>query len=332
MKAGQTFLSADLADFPARLGKLPSDGSERSTSVVPWRSLGLGHEGRIVERGNRMNRNDLLRAGQAAESAARDAGALMRRHLNGRKVVQSATPHDLKLALDVRCQKLIQRSLAAVFPDVPVLGEEGGDATTAALARWVVDPIDGTVNYAYGIPHACVSIALQTRVAAAEAPLGRRGQSRDEGGFRTVVGVVYDPFCDELWTATAGRGARLNGRPIRVSDRGLREAVISLGFGKQAEVLEYLAPAFTELVHRVRKVRIMGAAALALCYVACGRFDAFLEPGLRLWDIAAGGFIVECAAGRFWRQPLEGELRYAVHADNGRLGRSLRRFALPGSE
>lgn len=278
-----------------------------------------------LETQSAMNSRDLSKALRAAETAARGAGALMRRNLTRPKVVHAATRHDLKLELDVRCQQLIQRTLAAAFPEVPVLGEEGGDAPQTAPRRWVVDPIDGTVNYAYGIPHACVSIALQERVAQPQ-----RDAAAGDGEFLTTVGVVYDPFCDELWTGMTGRGARLNGRRIHVSERPLREAVVSLGFGKQAEVLEYLAPAFTELVHRVRKVRLMGAAALALCYVAAGRFDAFLEPGLRLWDIAAGGFIVECAGGRFWRQPLDGELRFAVHADNGRLGRSLRRFALPG--
>jgi myo-inositol-1(or 4)-monophosphatase len=173
------------------------------------------------------------------------------------------------------------------------------------------------VNFAYGIPHACVSIALQERVR------GGRGDRPGEVGFRTVLGVVYDPFCEELWTA-AGRGpARLNGRPVRVGTRTrLDEAVVSLGFGKHAAVLGHLLPAFTGLVGRVRKLRIMGSAALALTYVASGRFDAFAEQGLGWWDVAAGGFIVERAGGEFWRRALP-DGQFDVVVANRRLRRAL---------
>jgi myo-inositol-1(or 4)-monophosphatase len=246
----------------------------------------------------------------AAEEAARAAGALMRAHLRRPKRVNEANQHDIKLELDVRCQKLITRSLAAAFPNVPVLGEEGIDEKAeAAEARWVVDPIDGTVNFAYGIPHAAVSIALQVR---------------DGAKFRTEVGVVYDPFLDECWTAIRGKPARLNGRKIHVTTRTrLDEAVISLGFAKSNESLRASKTDFTDLTHRVRKLRIMGSAALALTYVACGRFDAYIEAGVRLWDIAAGGLIVECAGGEFWHRQLDGLHRYALVANNGLLRKKL---------
>jgi myo-inositol-1(or 4)-monophosphatase len=182
----------------------------------------------------------------------------------------------------------------------------------------VVDPIDGTVNFAYGIPHACVSIALQQR---AKPP----GSAEFEDGYRTLVGVVYDPFCDELWIAIRGQAARLNGKIIRVSRRRkLREAIVSIGFTKSRESLEATLPYFNRMVHRVRKIRMMGAAALGLAYVACGRFDAYIECEIRLWDIAAGGLIIESAAGEFWHRPIPGEHAYRVIASNGLLGRSLR--------
>lgn len=246
----------------------------------------------------------------AAQDAAHAAGALMRTHLRRPKRVNEAHQHDIKLELDVRCQKLITRKLAVVFPEVPVLGEEGIDeAAEAAVARWVVDPIDGTVNFAYGIPHAAVSIALQVR---------------DGADFRTEVGVVYDPFMDECWTAIRGKPARLNGRKIQVTSRSrLDEAIISLGFAKSTESLRAAKTDFTDLTHRVRKLRIMGSAALALTYVACGRFDAYIEAGVRLWDIAAGGLIVECAGGEFWHQQLEGHYRYGLVANNGLLRKKL---------
>jgi len=184
--------------------------------------------------------------------------------------------------------------------------------------RWVVDPIDGTVNFAYGIPHACVSIALQQ---GGQNPAA----AGFEDGYQTLAGVVYDPFCDELWTGIRGQAARLNGKITRVSQRRkLREAILSIGFAKTRENLEGTLPYFIELVHRVRKLRIMGSAALALTYVASGRFDAYIERGIHLWDIAAGGLIVECAGGEFWREAIPGKHAYRMIASNGLLRRSLR--------
>lgn len=257
-------------------------------------------------------------ARRVAVDAAQAAGALMRRNWRSPKVIQSATQHDIKLELDVRCQRLIERRLLKAFPQVAILGEEGVAGDDSAPWRWVVDPIDGTVNFTYGIPHACVSIALQR--AEGSIAVG----ARPDAAFTTVLGVVYDPFCDELWTAIRNQRARLNGRPIHVSDRArLAEAVLSLGFGKHGDVLNHLLPTFQDMTHRVRKIRIMGAAALALTYVACGRFDAYLESGVRLWDIAAGGLIVECAGGAFWSRQLAPDRSYAINANNGHLHRVL---------
>ena len=146
-----------------------------------------------------------------AVRAARAAGSLMRRNLRAEKKVNSVIQHDIKLELDVRCQKLIERTLLSSFPDTAVLGEEGTRGDIEAPNRWVVDPIDGTVNFTYGIPHACVSIALQTT--------GARKAGQNFVSYETQIGVVYDPFCDELWTAVRGGRAYLNGRAIHVSKR-----------------------------------------------------------------------------------------------------------------
>jgi myo-inositol-1(or 4)-monophosphatase len=262
---------------------------------------------------------NLTQAQAAAVRAAQSVGALMRRELYSSKRANSVTQHDIKLELDIRSQALIERALRRAFPDVALVGEEGVAGRTDAEYRWVVDPIDGTVNFAYGIPHACVSIALQRR---AKTP-PKVGEFED--GFQTVVGVVYDPFCDELWTAIRGQPALLNRKIIHVSRRGkLRDAVVSIGFSKTRESLETMVPFFNGLVHRVRKIRIMGSAALALTYVACGRFDAYIECEIHLWDVAAGGLIIESAGGEFWHQALPGEHAYRSIADNGLLRRSLR--------
>jgi len=261
---------------------------------------------------------DLRRAQIAAVHAARSVGALMRRHLNTSKRANAVTQHDIKLELDVRSQRLIERSLRRGFPAVGVLGEEGLAGPTNSEYRWVVDPIDGTVNFAYGIPHACVSIALQRRAPADDV-------ADYEDGYQTLAGVVYEPFCDELWTGLRGQPARRNGRIIRVSGRRrLREAILSIGFAKTHENLEATLPYFIELVHRVRKLRIMGSAALALTYVAGGRFDAYIERGIHLWDIAAGGLIVQCAGGEFWHEATPKRHAYRMIASNGLLRRRLR--------
>ena len=257
-------------------------------------------------------------AGACAVVAAREAGALLRRNLRSVKRVNEETRHDLKLELDVRCQRLIERRLRSGFSGVALLGEEGSTGSEEAAWRWVVDPIDGTVNFAHGIPHACVSIALQARQADADGPADKRGV------YRTVVGVVYDPFLDELWEAVAGGAARLNGRRIRVSQRRrLGEAIMTLGFAKHVSSLRRMLPVFGRLVHRVRKLRIMGSAALGLTYVATGRFDGYVESGLRLWDIAAGALLVECAGGRCDCVRLRGRHRYSLAASNGWLHRAL---------
>ena len=128
----------------------------------------------------------------------------MRKNLRESKHVNDASQHDIKLELDVRCQKTIERILKKGFAAASILGEEGDSGNASSEFRWVVDPIDGTVNFAYGIPHACVSIALDQR--------------QSDGSYRTVIGVVFEPFTDELWTAIRGKPAFLNGRRIQVSD------------------------------------------------------------------------------------------------------------------
>jgi myo-inositol-1(or 4)-monophosphatase len=275
-----------------------------------------------------MNLTDQKRALASAVAAARAAGKLIRQNLHAVKVVNEATPHDIKLQLDVRCQKLIERKLHAPFPHIALLGEEGDTGDVGAAYRWVVDPIDGTVNYAYGIPHACVSIALQERIVRVPGSVRSKQRVAPRAArvtdYQTLVGVVYDPFQDELWTAIRGQRARLNGKPIRVSQRRrLREALVAMGFAKTKENLEKSLPYFNQLSRRVLKVRSMGSAALALTYVATGRFDAYIERSISLWDIAAGGLILECAGGTFWRESMGGHHRYRMVASNGRFGRQL---------
>jgi myo-inositol-1(or 4)-monophosphatase len=258
-----------------------------------------------------MNKSELRQALAAAVRAAHAAGQLMRQNLRATKIVNAKTSHDIKLELDVRCQKLIEKLLRSKFPKIALLGEEGDSGATNEARRWVVDPIDGTVNFAYGIPHACVSIALQER-SKFQVP------SSKSPDYQTIVGVVYDPFTDETWTAIRGEPTKLNGHGTRVSPRKeLKEAIVCVGFAKSRHSMERALPHFIWLARRVRKMRMMGAAALGLAYVASGRFDAYIERGVSLWDVAAGGLIVECAGGIFWTKPIPGRCKIRMIASNG---------------
>jgi myo-inositol-1(or 4)-monophosphatase len=248
---------------------------------------------------------NLIAAQKTAVRAARAAGKLMRANWHLPKKVNHAEAHDIKLELDVRCQALIEKILASAFPQIPVLGEEGITGDMNAEYRWVVDPIDGTVNYFFGMPHAAVSIAL-------------------EQNGKSVVGVIFDPFTDEIWTTIKGGPTRLNGKIVRVSQRGrLEDAVIAIGFSKSKESLDKSIPHLNRLARRAKKIRIMGSAALELAYVASGRLDAYIERRINLWDVAAGSLLVENAGGEFFTLPAPGKYRYAMCADNGKLRRKL---------
>jgi myo-inositol-1(or 4)-monophosphatase len=224
-----------------------------------------------------MNQSHL----STAIAAARDAGALLRQHFGAAHDVNEFHAHDIKLELDVRSQELITARLLADFPDHAIFGEEGIAGNQASEWQWIVDPIDGTVNYFYGIPHFCISIALR-----------RAGEIQ--------LGVIFDPARDELWSVEKGGIATLNGQPIRVSDRTqLSDAVLSVGFSKTATTIAAGLPLLEKYVKRARKCRLMGSAALDLAYVACGRLDAYIEQSVSLWDVAAGKILVEAAGGSF---------------------------------
>ena len=215
----------------------------------------------------------------SAIAAARASGAVQRENFETELGVGEMLTYDIKLELDVRCQRLISDLLLADFPDSCVLGEEGSEGDQSAELQWIVDPIDGTVNYFYGIPHFCTSIALR-----------RRGE--------IILGVIYDPMQDELFTVEKGGGARKNGKLIHVSQRStLSEAVIIVGFSKSKESIRIGGERYLRLAHQVRKTRMLGSAALAMAYIAAGRLDAYVEETISLWDIAAGWLMIEEAGG-----------------------------------
>jgi myo-inositol-1(or 4)-monophosphatase len=236
----------------------------------------------------------------AAEKAARAAGNSLRQNFQRPLRVNSAEAHDIKLEIDVETQKLITNLLLKQFPHHALYGEEGIVGDQASEHQWVVDPLDGTVNYYYGIPHFCVSIALRFK-------------------GEIIVGVIYDPMRDEMWSGQKGEKPRLNGHHFRVSERAdLAEAVISVGLSKTSEMIETNLPLLQEMIYHVRKCRVLGSAALDMAYVACGRFDAYIEQGISLWDIAAGWILVEAAGGAVDLWPRKDmKNKYSIVASNG---------------
>jgi myo-inositol-1(or 4)-monophosphatase len=244
-----------------------------------------------------MNTEQLL---ETARKAALQAGQAMRERVGGDLAVNEAHQHDIKIQLDVDLQKMIENHLLGAFPDHAILGEEGGEGSDGKGYEWIVDPIDGTVNLFYGIPHFCTSIAC-----------------RVDG--ETVCGVIYDPMRDECFWAAKGSGAFCNGKPIRASPRvKLEESILSVGFSKGPDAVGKALEVYHYYVTKVRKMRAMGSAALDMAYIASGRYDGYIEQGIKIWDIAAGQLILEEAGGKVDLTPKPGaKHHYHICAWNG---------------
>jgi myo-inositol-1(or 4)-monophosphatase len=237
-----------------------------------------------------------------ATQAALAAGQLLRQHFGCPGVVDEASHHDIKLALDKESQNLITQILLDSRPGDALYGEEGLAGNPDSQRQWIVDPIDGTVNFFYGIPHFCVSIAL--RIAG-----------------EIVVGVIHDPMVGETWTVEQGGPALLNGRPIQTSQRDtLEQSILFVGCGKDEDALRTGIERFHKASLRARKMRMMGSAALGMAYIACGRLDAYIESRISLWDIAAGQLLVETAGGKVDLTPVPGQPdAWSIVASNGRI-------------
>src|SRR5579875_1671350 len=213
---------------------------------------------------------------QVALDAARAGGAeLVRRFGRRQQQVRSkSTPTDLVSEADVSAETAIRAVLGARRPHDAILGEEGG-ATGEGALRWVIDPLDGTTNFLFGVPQWAVSVACE-----------------DEQG--SLVGVVLDPNHDECFAATRTGPATLNGAPIqRSATDGLATALVATGFGYDSDTRAHQAAVLTRVLPRVRDIRRAGAAAIDLAWLACGRLDLYWERGVKAWDIAAGSLLAE---------------------------------------
>ena len=218
------------------------------------------------------------------EEVSREVGSFLKNERESIKETDiefKGRTNDLVSRADKEAERIFVEALEQLIPDAGFIAEEGTSTKKGNRFNWIIDPLDGTTNYLYGIPCYCTSVALI-----------------DEDGL--VLGVIYDPERNECFSAAKGHGAALNGEPIRVSrQKDLSKSLIATGFpydnrGRQREYLDIL-----EKVNRnTRGIRRLGSAALDLAYVACGRFDAFYEYGLHPWDCAAGALIIQEAGGQ----------------------------------
>jgi myo-inositol-1(or 4)-monophosphatase len=218
-----------------------------------------------------------------AVEAALASGAIQRRYFRQNPDITKKGRIDLVTAADLEVERAFRTLIAERFPGHTVLGEEAGASAPpqSSRFRWIIDPVDGTTNFAHGLAVFCVSIALEI-----------------DG--RLDVGVVYDPMADELFTAERGGGARLNGRTIQVAPtETLVDALMCTGF-PYSVTRDHVRQmkAFVAFLEQAQGLRRLGSAALDMCYVAAGRFDGFWEERLHPWDIAAGVVIIEEAGGR----------------------------------
>jgi myo-inositol-1(or 4)-monophosphatase len=257
--------------------------------------------------GERMIDDSRHAAGEAevllalAVDIAREAGALLRSYADSDDlhVATKSTATDPVSAADHASERLISERLRAARPDDGLMGEEQeADRDGSTGLRWVVDPLDGTVNYLYGIPHWSVSVAVED----------------DEG---PVAGVVHDPNRDDMFTSVRGGGARLNGTPLLLDPPvDVGDALIATGFSYDPAVRGRQAEMLTGLITTVRDVRRQGSAALDLAWLAAGRHDGYVEFGLHRWDYSAGSLLVTEAGGAVaaWELAFGDDLRKGLSA------------------
>ena len=257
---------------------------------------------------------DLRALQDGAIAAARAAGQHALANVHRRGEALSRAHHDVKLALDVECQARASDVIRAAFPGHAILGEEdadtgprpgAGDEAPGAYL-WVIDPIDGTVNFSHGLRFWCCSVAVQ-----------HRGE--------TVAGSVYAPAMEELYSARRRGGAWRNGEPIKVSTvADPAAAVVMTGLDKDPRGGIPPLTYFSRIASACQRPRVVGCAALDLCQVACGRADAYFESGIYIWDVAAAGLMVEEAGGKAEKLASLGGHRLQFLATNGRIHEELR--------
>lgn len=259
-----------------------------------------------------MDHSHVPSAKDLAIRAAREAGALMREGLTRELSIGHKGAVDLVTEIDTGCEQLVVNSIRQAFPFHHIVAEEGSlhhpEEEQPSPLTWVIDPLDGTTNYAHGFPMFCISIALlegsgtgERRQAAGSLQngLAAGGDVSSSELDRILLGVVYHPLLEELFVGERGKGSTLNGAPLHVSSTSsLQQALLATGFPYNVrENPDWHLGIFRDFILESQAIRRAGSAALDMCYVACGRFDGFWEVSLHPWDTAAGCRIVLEAGG-----------------------------------
>jgi myo-inositol-1(or 4)-monophosphatase len=265
--------------------------------------------------------DDLL---DCAVAAARKAGDHAFANLHRRSESDAITHHDVKLKLDVECQAIAEAAVRETFPGHEILGEENDHRSVAPPADeagvlwpmessdcvWIIDPIDGTVNFSHGMPRWCCSIGVL------------------QGG-RPVAGAIYAPALGLLYTATCESEATCNGDPLRVSDTAsLETAIVTTGVDRHKDGSVPPLSVFNAIANAAQRPRVMGVAALDMCCVAAGQADGYMETGIFLWDVAAAALIVQQAGGRVEIIKRENGFRLQCIATNGPIHEELKGVVL----
>jgi myo-inositol-1(or 4)-monophosphatase len=259
-----------------------------------------------------MDSKDVGKMFDLACKAAAETGEVLSRKQQSEFTISKKGRVDLVTEMDLLAEALIIDRIHTHFPEHQILAEEGGASVGSVPIKWIIDPLDGTTNYAHGYRFFSVSIGVEL-----------------EGEI--VLGVVYDPICDELFSSIRGEGAKLNGRTISVSEEtDLLDSLLCTGFSYGEEEIDQNLRLFNQMTRVARSIRRDGSAALDLCYIACGRFDGFWELSLNPWDVAAGTLIVKEAGGSVSR--FDGS-EYSVYdreclATNGRIHQAISRELL----
>jgi myo-inositol-1(or 4)-monophosphatase len=233
----------------------------------------------------------------AAETAVRAAGDILLELYESPRRIRARNLRDVKLEADHQSQDAVLKALRKVFPDHGIISEECEEQPTRSGYTWVIDPLDGSVNFLHGIPHFCVSVACYGS-----------DDNPEPGGEHTLAaplaGAVFAPVTGEIFLGIPGRSPLLNQRPLALGDSPpLSDSVVSCSFGKTRSSIRRMALLSGELALRARKVRLLGSTALELAYIASGRLGGLVQPSVGIWDFAAGRIVLEGAGGLFECRP-----------------------------
>lgn len=246
---------------------------------------------------HKVDLDHLERIEQTAIASAMKAGEILCRYFGCRLSIENQSAHDVKLEVDLMCEASITQQISEIFPDHSIVSEEMGSNDKTSNFIWIIDPLDGSLNYYHSIPFFCVCISCYYVDKDENDNYINDGLSQEA---IPLVGVVYAPINNELFVGVIGQKARLNNQLIHPGPvKKLNEAVFSLSYGSKEETMKHMDKVSAILARKVRKIRILGSTGLEMAHVACGRISGLYQRSVHLWDFAAAKIILEQSGGKF---------------------------------